>query len=63
METGAVVSPTKDFFFKVDNIHCEACVSKISRGLEASRLCESFWIDRSTHVVRVRTMEENANAL
>ncbi len=54
METGAVVHSQKDFFFKVDNIHCAACVSKITRALEASRLCESFWIDRETSVVRIR---------
>lgn len=44
----------KDIFFKVDGIHCESCVGKVTRALEASRLCESFWIDRATNVVRIR---------
>lgn len=44
----------KDYFFKVEGIHCESCVGKVSRALDDSRLSESYWIDRSTHVVRIR---------
>ncbi|MEZ4814227.1 MAG: cation-translocating P-type ATPase [Bdellovibrionota bacterium] len=44
----------KDFFFKVEGIHCESCVGKITRALEESRLCENQWVDRATNVLRVR---------
>ncbi len=44
----------KDYFFKVEGVHCESCVTKVTRALEESRLCDSHWIDRATHVLRVR---------
>ena len=45
---------THDVFLKVDGIHCSACVDKISRALGESHLCESYWIDRASNVVRLR---------
>lgn len=50
----AGVSVDKDFFFKVEGIHCESCVSKVGKALEASKICETHWVDRATHTLRVR---------
>src|SRR5688572_5804060 len=54
VEAGHAAVPVRDLFFKVENIHCAGCVDKVSRALEASKLCESFWVDRSNNVLRVR---------
>ena len=44
----------KDFFLKVEAIHCANCVNKVSKVLNDSKLCESYWIDAVAKVVRLR---------
>ena len=44
----------KDIFLKVEAIHCANCVNKVSKVLNDSKLCESYWVDAVAKVVRLR---------
>jgi Cu+-exporting ATPase len=51
----------KDIFLKVEAIHCANCVNKVSKILNDSKLCESYWIDAVAKVVRLRKGHDGLN--
>ncbi len=43
-----------EFLFKVEGVHCASCVQKVTKAIEASRLCEGFWLDPATNILKAR---------